>query len=101
MLADMQGNANEKEALRALREALTRAVQRDWVTHIPGLMPELEAVLQAAGGPLENVKMSETPAGESASQHRLPKTCRINLDKLGPDHAVSGHLRAILNLIGF
>ena len=63
-------------------------------------MPELEAVLQAAGGPLENVKMSETPAGESASQHRLPKTCRINLDKLGPDHAVSGHLRAILNLIG-
>ena len=96
----MHSNANEKAALRALREALTRAVQRGWVTQIPDLLPELRAALQAAGGPLENVKMRKTPAGERAGRQKLPGVCKNYLRKLGPDHAVSGHLRKIRNLIG-
>ena len=100
MLARMEGNATEKQALRPLREALTRAVRRAWVTKIPGLLPELEAALQAAGGPIEDVKMSKTPAGERAGRQKLPGVCKNYLRKLGPDHAVSGHLRKIRNLIG-
>ena len=62
-------------------------------------MPDVEAVLQLAGGPIEHVKMSETPAGESASRRLLPGVCIRSLGSLGPDHAVSGHLRSILYLI--
>ena len=100
MLAGMKANAKEKEkeALRALRRTCTKAVQRPWFADITGLMPELEAVLQAAGGPLENLTID--PDALHQSQNGLRKSCMSNLDKLGPDHAVSRHLRAILNLIG-
>ena len=43
----MQANANEKQALRALREAFSRVVRRDWVTEVPGLLQDVEAVLRA------------------------------------------------------
>ncbi len=95
----MQSNADEKQALRALREAFSRVVRRDWVTEIPGLLPDVEAVLRLAGGPIEHVKMSETPAGERMGRQMLPGVCIRSLDKLGPAHAASGHLRSILYLI--
>ena len=90
----------EKEALRALREAFSRVVRRAWVTETPGLLSDAEAVLRAAGGPIEHVKMSGTPAGERMSRYQLPGVCKRSLDSLGPDHAVSSRLRSMLYLIG-
>ena len=101
MLAGMQGNAKEKEALDALRDTLTKAVQRPWFEDITGLIPELEAVLQAAGGPLEDVHGSKSARAFYPSWRGLRLSCRTNRDKLGPDHAVSARLKVILNLTDF
>ena len=97
ILARME--ANEKEALGALRKTCTMAVQdHQWFGDIPGLMPELEAVLHAAGGPREGVHGKRNAIAFHASWRELRNSCGTQLRKLGPDHPLSGHLKTILSL---
>ena len=94
-----QTNQTQKRALRELQVTLSRAIQREWVKEINRLLPEIEATLRAAGGPVE-VEISPTDAGERSSQRELPKSCASVLSKVGHNHSVSRRLRAILALTG-
>ena len=63
-----------------------------------GLLPEIEAALKIAGGPV-GVTLSPTDAGERAGQRGLRKSCDSVLSKVDPSHPVSSHRRAILSLV--
>ena len=94
-----QEGQEQNKAVRALRVTLSRAIQREWVKGYAGLLPELVAALKASGGPVE-VEISDSKLGESAGRRGLRTSCVSALAKLGPDHRVSGHVQAILKMIG-
>lgn len=91
--------SQDTKTLHAIQTTLSRAIQRDWVKQVEGLLPALEAALQAAGGAVD-VTLSQSDAGERMSKRELPRSCEITLRKVGPNHPASGHLRTILSLLG-
>lgn len=86
--------------LPELQVTLSRAVQRVWVRDVDGLLPAIEAALQAAGGPVDVDDISRSDAGEISSRRELPKSCLVWLKKAGPNHPATRYLQTILSLIG-
>ena len=85
--------------LPELQVTLSRAVQRVWVRDVDGLLPAIEAALQAAGGPVD-VDINRSDDGERSSRRELPKSCAVWLKKAGPNHPATRYLQTILSFIG-
>lgn len=86
-------------SLLGLRTALSRAIRREWVRSIAGLLPVVDAALKAAGGPVDvEVSADETAAIASTSQQGLRRSCEAALSKVGGNHPVTPHVRTILQL---
>jgi len=91
--------SQDTATIYAIQTTLSRAIQRDWVRDVDGLLPAIEAALQAAGGAID-VTLSRSDAGERMSKRELPGSCETTLRKIGPNHPASFHLRTILSLLG-
>ena len=81
-----------------LQKALTRAIQRQWVLEVPGLLPHIAAALEHAGGFKPDEEIDRGQAGESQGKRQLREACQNALDKVGDHHPASVHLKVILKL---
>ena len=81
-----------------LQEVLSRAMQREWVKDVPGLLPHIAAALEHAGGfrHIPKSDISRDDKGEKSAQRGLARCCESTLDKVGEHHPVSVHLQVKL-----